>query len=308
MTAYLCELRQILVVYVSTILQSYKLYLQNRRPGSMLQQAFKHLFIALTLFVLIFSARTLAEDSRGEVVGINGCVYVSDASGERTTVEEAGMAVREADTVVTGEGSSAIIRFNDGVLSVLDEKSRLRVEKTSWLSHLGGRVYFTFRKVFGGKRQITTRFATLGIRGTTFIVYDDDSGQGVALQEGVLDIESDGEAFELYKQQRVDEFEAFKQQRLQQQQELGEEFDDYKQQLQHEFIEYRDSFTLQPDTLVRFDGTRVIESRIDDSVKETFEDFEMIAGELLEEFREQSQQHREMLENKQVLDEEDFYE
>lgn len=274
----------------------------------MLQQAFKHFFFTLTIFVLIFSARTLAEDFRGELIGVNGCVYISDASGDRKPVEETGLAVREMDTVITEEGSSAIIRFNDGVLSVLDEKSRLRVEKTSWLSHLGGRVYFTFRKVFGGKRQISTRFATLGIRGTTFIVYDDDSGQGVALQEGVLDIESDGAAFELYRQQRVDDFEAFRQQRLQQQQELHEEFDEYKKQLQREFVEYRDNFSLQPEHIVRFDGARVDESRFDDAVIEEFEDFEMIAGELLEEFREQSQQHREMHENKQALDEEDFYE
>ena len=210
------------------------------------------------------------------------------------------------DTVATAEGSHAIIRFDDGVLSVLNEKSRLRVEKTSGLSHLGGAIYFTFRKVFNGKRQIRTRFATLGIRGTTFIVYDDDDGQGVALQEGVLDIESNGAAFEIYRQQQLDEFEAFKQDVQQQQQELRQEFDGYKKQQTQKFIEYTDNFTLQPNHVVRFDGARVSESMIGESVKEDFEDFEMIAGELLQEFREQTRRHQEMLENKQKLDEEDF--
>ena len=199
-------------------------------------------------------------------------------------------------TIVTAEGGNAIVRFNDGVLSVLDGNSRLRVEKTRWLSHLGGKIYFTFSKVFGKSRQVKTRFATLGIRGTTFIIYDDDNSQGVALLEGLLDIESPGPAFEIHRQQSLDEFESFKQQVLQQQQDLQQQYDDYRKQMQHEFIEYKQSFTLQANHVIRFDGVRVDETVIDENVKAEFENFEAIAGELIDEFREKSRLQRERME------------
>ena len=115
----------------------------------------KHLLFAAAIFILVFSARSLAEDVRGEVVRHDGCVHIIDAAGERRSVDTAGAPVRESDTIVTAEGSNAIVRFSDGVLSVLNEKSRLRVEKTNWLSHLGGQIYFTFKKTFSGSSTDT---------------------------------------------------------------------------------------------------------------------------------------------------------
>lgn len=264
-----------------------------------MREAFKHFLSAITILVLIFSASAYAEEFGAKVIKVNGEVHIIDVDGNCHTVEESRFLVREMDTIVTAEGGNAIVRFNDGALSVLDENSRLQVEKTSWLSHLGGRIYFTFRKVFGERRQVKTRFATLGIRGTTFIVSDDENGQGVALQEGLLDIESTGPAFEIHRQQALDEFETFKQQVLQQQQDMRQEFDDYRNQMQRGFIEYKKNFTLQPNYVIRFDGVRVDEAVIDEHIKAEFENFEAIAGELLQEFREQARAYRERMEEEQ---------
>jgi hypothetical protein len=227
-------------------------------------------------------------------------------SGERQIVDQAGITVREMDTIVTAEGGSAVVRFTDGALSVLDENSRLQVEQTNWLSHLGGRIYFTFKKVFGERRQVKTRFATLGIRGTTFIVYDDDYGQGVALEEGVLDVASPGPAFELYRRQQLDQFEAFREGVLEQKQALQREFDDYREQVKREYLEYKTSFSLHPNHVIQFDDIRVDERIIDDKIKAEFRSFEAVAGELLNEFREQAHRYREQLGSEQMLDEEDF--
>ena len=276
----------------------------------MLRKAFKYYLSVSAVLVLVFSIYSYAGDYRGELVSAEGEVHVVDAGGERRLVDTPGTAVGETDTVVTGQGASAVIRFNDGVLSVLDQNSRLRVEKTHWLSHLGGKIYFTFRKVFNGRRHVKTGFATLGIRGTTFIVYDNDVQQAVALQEGQLDIESGGKVFEIHRQQLLDEFEAFKQQRMKQQQlqqeQLRREFDEYRQGLQREFIEFKQNFGLQAEHMIRFEGDRVDESLIDEAAMEDFKNFEVIAGELLEEFREQARQHRQSIEEQPLLDEEDF--
>jgi hypothetical protein len=265
----------------------------------MSRQVLKHFFSVLMALVLVFSASAHADDFSANVIRVYGEVHVIDAEGHRHAVEKSGYPVREADTIVTAAGANAVVGFDDGVMSVLDENSRLQVEKSGWLSQLGGKIYFTFRKVFGNSRQVKTRFATLGIRGTTFIVYDDDNGQGVALQEGMLDIESPGPVFEIHRQQQLKDFETFKQQALQQQQDVQREYDNYKSQVQREFIEFKSNFTLQPNHVVRFDGVRVDETVIDDNVKAEFDNFEAMAGELLQEFREKSQAHRQRMEEEQ---------
>lgn len=275
----------------------------NCRSVQVFKTAFKVYCFLLVLSVSVFAARTIAGDARGEVLAVDGSVHVVDAGGTSRPVERIGFVLGEMDTVVTEDGASAVIRFDDGALAVLDQKSRLRVEKTRWLSHLGGRIYFTFSRFFGGERRIQTRFATLGIRGTTFIVYDDDKDQGVALQEGVLDIESTGPVFEIFKQRELDDFDAFAREARQQQREMREGFDEYREQLSREFIEYRNSFTLDPGQVVRFDGARVDASAIDADIMAEFEHFETIAGELLDAFRAQSSQ-RETEEVDRAIDQE----
>jgi hypothetical protein len=131
--------------------------------------------------------------------------------------------------------------------------------------------------------------------------YSTPSGEKCGL-EGLLDVGSPGPAFEVHRQQTLDEYEAFRQQLVQQQQ----EYDDYRKQMQREFIEFKRNFSMQAEHVISFDGDRVDERVIDDDVMADFENFEAIAGDLLEEFREQARQHRENIESQKTLDEEDF--
>jgi hypothetical protein len=246
-----------------------------------------------SLFMLLQVGAANAEEFRGKVVKVKGDVHVIDAQGKSTKVDDSKFLVRELDTIVTDKGGNVVVQFNDGAMTVLDEKSSLQVEKTNWLSHLGGKIYFAFRKVFGKPRQVKTAFATLGVRGTTFIVYDNENGEGVALAEGKLEVESPGAEFEIHRKQELDEFEAFKQQAREQQQALKKEFNDYRDRMQREFVEYKKNFTLEANHVIRFDGTRVDETTMDDNTKAEFAAFEKEAGEMLIEFRKQASEHRE---------------
>ena len=253
-------------------------------------------FLMLALFLQPVLSH--AEEERGHILKTTGVVKIINAQGDEREVSGADIVVHENETISTGEGAQAVIKFNDGALSVLDEKSGLKVEKKNWLSHIGGKIYFTFRKVFSGERKVKSKFSTIGIRGTTFIVYANEEGEGVALQEGKLELESLGDDYEIHRKKPLSDLEAFKQHR----DALQNEFQDYKKKTMEEFIEYKKNFTLQANYVVRFDGNRVDETEMGEKEQESFSNFEAIAGEMLKDFRQKSKEHREQQEKKKLLE------
>lgn len=243
-------------------------------------------------FVLLSSPTLMAEQSgfRGKVLKFNGDVEIINSKGEKRSVKEVAEPLNENDTIVTKEGARIVVQFDDGALSVLDEKSRLRVEKTSWFSYLGGKVYFTFKKVFGEPRRVRTRAATIGVRGTTFIISENEKqdGESVALKEGLLQIESTGPAFEIHKQKELNEFEQFKLEQQRTKQATLDEFERYKQQTMQEFVEYRREFTLQANRVIHLTGYRVDETGMTEENTADFESFESEAEDLIKNFRARS--------------------
>lgn len=249
----------------------------------------KRISFFVCLLVTMHSSILMAEQdkTRGKVLKVSGDVEVVNEKGEKRIIDKVDEPVNEMDTIVTRTGARVVVQFDDGALSVLDEKSRLRVEKTSWFSYLGGKVYFTFKKVFGEPRQVKTRAATIGIRGTTFIISEntDHNGESVALKEGLLQIQSTGPAFEIHRQQILDEYEQYKQDRQQSQVALQDEFDQYKQQTMKEFVEYRRNFTLQPNRVINLSGYRVDETAMTADNEADFASFEAEAAEMIRNFR-----------------------
>ena len=236
-------------------------------------------------------ASLLADSAyRGKVLKFNGEVEVVNAKGEKRSVQKVDEPLSEMDTIVTGENARIVVQFDDGALSVLDEKSRLRVEKTSWFSYLGGKVYFTFKKVFGPQRNVKTRTATLGIRGTTFIISEnaEQDGESVALKEGLLQVESTGPAFEIHKQREMNEYERYRMEQMAEKQQMQDEYDEYRKQTMREFVEYRRQFTLKPNRVISLSGYRIDETGMTDSDKTDFEAFESEAEDLIKEFRSRS--------------------
>lgn len=245
--------------------------------------------ILFVISIFFFQNIVYAESFRARIVRIEGHVYVVNAEGEQRTPEKKQYLVNSNETVITRKASKAVIQFDDGAMSVLDEKSRLRVEKSGWLSQLGGKVYYVFRKVFGRDKpkRVKTKFATIGIRGTTFIVDITMDNQQVALQEGRLNIESSGDDFEFVKSGEIaDDFAAFKRQAEDGQQKLNEDFSNYKEKLNNEFIEYKKSFDLQANKVISVNGNRVVENDLDENWKESFERFSEFSKDYIGAYRE----------------------
>ncbi len=241
------------------------------------------------LFFTFQASALMAEQNnyRGKILKVNGDVEIVNAKGEKRLIKKADEPLNEMDTIVTKKGASSVVQFNDGVLSVLDEKSRLRVEKTSWFSYFGGKVYFTFNTIFGEPRYVKTRAATIGVRGTSFIISENEkqNGETVALKEGLLQIESTGPAFEIHKKEIIDEFTQFKQQRKQEKQAVQNEYEQYKQQTRQEFVEYSRQFTLRPDRMINLSGYRLDETAMSKVNRADFELFESEAEDLIKAFR-----------------------
>lgn len=251
--------------------------------------------ILLFVLLVVQTWAVQADDNtkvRGKVLKVSGDVELINGRGEVRKVKAINEPVNEMDTIITRSNAKIVVQFNDGALSVLNEKSRMRVEKISWFSYLGGKIYFTFKKVFGGeKRHVRTTAATLGIRGTTFIISENPqlAGESVALKEGLLDVESNGPVFEIHRQAKLDEFAAFRQAHEQAQQAMRDEFDRYKKQEQKAFVEYRRQFLLKPNHVINLSGYRVSETTMSERHKKDFEAFETEAEAMIRAFREAKQ-------------------
>jgi len=249
----------------------------------------KQLGLIILLCFSVFGSAANAESFRARIVKIEGHVYVVNSEGEQRKPQKKQYLVNSNETIITRKDSKAIIQFDDGAMSVLDEKSSLRVEKSGWLSQLGGKVYYVFRKVFGKNkpRKVKTKFATIGIRGTTFIVDMSAETQKVALQEGRLNIESVGEYYKIIKKsEKEDGFLNYKLQVEQERQQMNEEFEEYKENIKDEFIEYKKSFDLYENRVVTLHDNVVEEQEMDRDWESSFEYFSEFSKDYVGAYRE----------------------
>ena len=251
----------------------------------------RNIRLELNLLILIlplFMINVQADDFRGRVVKVQGSVYIVDDKGQKRSPEKSQFLVNNNETVVTGKDGKAVVQFDDGALSVLSEQSKVKVEKSGWLSHLSGKIFYLFRKVTNKEqpRKVKTGFATIGIRGTTFIVYDDGDEKRVSLEEGKLNIESPDKPYEIHKPQQADDFETFKNQLQEKRQALNQEYDEYKQKVAKDFVEYKKSFDLEANRTISFSGNRVDEADLSDLSKQEFGDFSDYAKDYIRAYKE----------------------
>lgn len=126
----------------------------------------------------------------GRMLRLSGDVEIVNSYGETRTPAETGFVVRGHETVRTGSNGVVVLDFDKDPVTVLDSDSQLNVRTPTWFSHLAGKAYFAFQRLLGvsqPERIVNNTVALIGIRGTTFISYD-EAKKGVALKEGSLRI------------------------------------------------------------------------------------------------------------------------
>jgi len=188
-----------------------------------------------------------------------------------------------ANTVIKTTGDQRLaLKTEAGDTVIIGENSNFKLVKPSLFSHVFGKIYYYIRSRSTGRLKVRSHVATLGVRGTKFIISSSDKDVGqVALAEGLLDIESnDDQPFAITSKRELTEFERYRLESLREMQGINDEFERYKKEIEQEFIEYKKSFELTENTTLSFSGKKVEKMPLSEKQKEEFSSFEDFIGQV----------------------------
>ena len=187
-----------------------------------------------------------------------------------------GMEISEDTEIRTDANQQIALKTRQGDILVANKNSTIKLVKPGFFQHLFGKIYYFIAPRKQNNVQVETTTATIGVRGTKFLIDSAGSAQkqdSVALSEGMLNFESrDDVLFELYNQRELTEFELFRRQ-------MQSEFDAFKQQLEEEFVAYQNSIDLESGFSLAFDGKRVVRMPNDAGIEMQFREFEAFISE-----------------------------
>lgn len=220
----------------------------------------------LLLIILLFGY-SYANGPLAKIAKIEGNVKVLKAGEIKKSAATVGQEISKGDMVITASGAMASILFVDKSKVVLDEKAKLKVEGFDKLAQEGGKVFYSIKKRGAKGLKVATNFAVIGVKGTKFMVSDDEKNRAVSLKEGLVGVQSLKEEFELHRKKEMDEYEAYKRQMM-------GEYEEYKKELEKEFVEFVKEFDLKPNKTVTFDGNKVSEEASLEEIAKEFSRFE----------------------------------
>ena len=230
----------------------------------------KVLIIFLYLISLTWAmADELEEKSLGVIVKIEGKAKVLSKASIKKHQAKCGEALFQGDKLISYSNAKVVLELADSSTIILNESSELSFIDKNNLTHNAGEIYYKIktRKSSQGLR-IKTPFSIMGIKGTEFIV--DAKGKGeIALNEGLVGIESLHADFELHKQKLMADYEKFKN-------EQNSAFEAYKAEAQGETVAYVKEFDLEAGKILHFfeaeNCKEACESKVNE--KDMSEDFQ----------------------------------
>ncbi len=202
----------------------------------------------------------LADEPMGQVI-----------RSQNMTEYPVGKMLMENTEIRTRNQQRIAVKTRQGDVLVANENARIKLVKPGFFSQLFGKIYYFIAPRRDGQVRVNTNTATIGIRGTRFIVDSAEANtqaEQVSLLTGELRLDSkDDEQFALYEQKEMSEYERYRR-------EMMGEFEAYKQQMMEEFVAYKSSINLDSGFALQFDGKKVIRKPVDDSVQQDAADFE----------------------------------
>jgi ferric-dicitrate binding protein FerR (iron transport regulator) len=246
----------------------------------------------LFLLLSILLVKVSYADERVEVMTAEGAVTVGDTLGKSTKPVQSKSVLPAGNVLSTGPTARAVVRVGSEGFVILGKNSKIEINRGSkenpgFFKQISGVIYYAFNSIKSDKRPIEVRTAatTIGIRGTRFLVTENEDRNEIGMRKGVVNVTSTDGDFEIHKQAVVDEFEAFKKAAEEEVAKNKQEFEDYKAKTQQEFIEYKREFSLEADHMASFDGNRVVDLPLSGETKKDMESVEEYADKWLSKVR-----------------------
>ncbi len=164
---------------------------------------FKPRPLALAIAVAVGTAPGYALAAAGRVQFAFGEVSLRDAGGDSSPLKK-GQVVDAGDTIVTERGRVQV-KFSDGSFVSLQPKSTFKIDEYAYADDADGGERSFFSLFRGGLRTITgvigrrnrdsyrvsTPVATIGIRGTEYLIMLDGTGAIVTVGDGAIAVIND---------------------------------------------------------------------------------------------------------------------
>ena len=222
----------------------------------------------ILISLALLSGLLMASDPLAKIVKVEGNTKVLKSGTIKKDDAVEGQAIFEGDMVITASGAMASVEFMDKSKVVLDEKSKLLVKGFEALKQEGGKVYYEITKRGAQGLKVATNFAVIGVKGTKFVITDDNATQSVSLKEGLVGVQSIKEEFALYRKELEAEYEEFKK-------ELSDEFEAFKKEgEQAVFVGNFKEIDLEPGKTITINGNRADESSDLEAIAQEFSRFE----------------------------------
>ena len=253
-----------------------------------------HLIKSLVLIACIAgvasSGNSLAAETI-EVVRASGNVAIRQDDQQKDQPVTSRSILPAKHVLVTGPDGRAVVRIGDTGYIVVEKNSKIEVNRekdhAQFLRQVTGMIYYAVNFIKGSQQpmEVRTTTATIGIRGTRFLVTDLPERKEIGMRKGLVSVTSLGEEFEIHRKAQEDEFEAFKREGQEAIAEEKRKFLEYKANAEREFIEYKREFGLGANRMATFDGKRVDERPLSEETKKDMETLEAYGKKWIAEVR-----------------------
>jgi len=164
----------------------------------------RFLFLIITIFAFVNASVAI-----GVIEKAQGRVKVkSDGSIKKRKVKT-GSKIMYGDLILTSKRGSAVIHLEDGSNVVLSANSSIYFKSQTDAEQKSGKIYYKMASRDAKHAlKIKTKFAIIGIKGTTFVI-DSSKNGAVSLKEGLIGVSSIAEEFNLYRAKVLDEFASY---------------------------------------------------------------------------------------------------
>ena len=242
----------------------------------------------ISCFIGIFACCNSFAAESIEIVRASGEVAVRQ-EGQKDRPVGLKSILPAKNTLVTGPDGRVVVRVGETGYIVVEKNSTVEIDHVkdhaNFFRQVTGMIYYAMHTIRSSQRavEIRTGVATIGIRGTRFLVTDLPERKEIGMRKGLISVTSPDEAFEIHRKAEQDEFEAFKQEGKDAIAKEKREFDEFKANSEREFVEYKREFSLAANRMATFDGKRVVDRPLSGETKQDMESFETYADKWLKE-------------------------